>query len=80
MSVWLAQGRGCDLPDHRYIWDWIKHNLRAHAYAIQFSKRKAKEKKDKENILQDEFNNAKQTLECDPTNKMQAILIRRKKN
>ena len=43
MPVWLAQGRGCDLPDHRCIWDWIKHNLRAHA--IQFSKRKAKQKK-----------------------------------
>ena len=26
-------------------------------------------KKDKENILQDEFNNAKQTFQCDPTNK-----------
>ena len=42
-------------------------NLRARA--VQFSKRKAKEKKDKENILQDEFNKAKQTFECDPTNK-----------
>ena len=41
--------------------------LRAHA--VQFSKRKAKEKKDKENILQDEFNNAKKTFECDSTNK-----------
>ena len=28
MPVWLAQGRGCDLPDHRCIWDWIKHRLR----------------------------------------------------
>ena len=37
-------------------------------------------KKDKENILQDELNKAKQTFECDPTNKMQAILIRRKKD
>ena len=27
MPVWLAQGRGCDLPDHRCIWDWIKHRL-----------------------------------------------------
>ena len=43
MPVWLAQGRGWDLPDHRCIWDWIKYNLRAHA--IQFSKRKAKQKK-----------------------------------
>ena len=66
MPVWLAEGR-CYLPDHRCIWDWIKYNLRAHA--VQFSKRKAKVKKDEENILQDEFNKAKQTFECDPTNK-----------
>ena len=35
---------------------------------MQFSKRKAKEKKDK-NILQDELNKAKQSFQCDPTNK-----------
>ena len=64
VPVWLAEGRFY-LPDHRCIWDWIKYNLRAHA--VQFSKRKAKEKKDEENILQDEFNKAKQTFECDPT-------------
>ena len=29
---------------------------------------KQKKKKDKENILKDEFNNAKKTFECDPTN------------
>ena len=40
MPVWLAEGRSLD---HRCIWDWIKYNLRAHA--VQFSKRKAKEKK-----------------------------------
>ena len=46
---------------------WIKYSLRAQA--VQFSKRKAKGKKDEENILKDEFNKAKQTFECDPTNK-----------
>ena len=44
-----------------------KYNLRAHV--VQFSKRKAKEKREKENILQDKFNNAKQTFEFDPTDK-----------
>ena len=34
-----------------------------------FQNVKQKKKKDKENILQDEFNNAKKTFECDPTNK-----------
>ena len=46
---------------------WIKYSLRAQA--VQFSKRKAEGKKDEENILKDEFNKAKQTFECDPTNK-----------
>ena len=44
-----------------------KYNLRAHV--VQFSKRKAKEKREKENILQDKFNNGKQTFESDPTDK-----------
>ena len=34
-----------------------------------FQNVKQKRKKNKENILQDEFNNAKKTFECDPTNK-----------
>ena len=56
-------------PEHRCICrDWIKYNT-----AVQFSKRKAKAKKDKENILQDEFNNAKQTFEVILPIKMQAI-------
>ena len=64
-------------PEHRCICrDWIKYST-----AVQFSKRKAKAKKDKENILQDEFNNAKQTFEVILPIKMQAInLIQRKKN
>ena len=61
MLVWVAESRYY-LPDHRCIWDWIKYNLRAHV--VQISKRKAKKKKDKVNILQDDFNNAKQTFEC----------------
>ena len=36
-------------------------------YSFQNVKRK--KKKDKENILQDEFNNVKKPFECDPTNK-----------
>ena len=36
---------------------------------VQFSKRRAKEKREKDNVLQDKFNNAKQTFESDPTDK-----------
>ena len=32
-----------------------------------FQNVKQKKKKDEENIIQDEFNKAKQTFECDPT-------------
>ena len=68
MPVCPAEGR-CDLPDHRCIWNWIKYSLRAHA--VQFSKRKAKEKKKirRTYCKPSEFNNAKKTFECDPTNK-----------
>ena len=34
---------------------------------VQFSKRRAKEKREKDNVLQDKFNNAKQTFQSDPT-------------
>ena len=44
-----------------------KYNLRAHL--VQFSKPRAKEKREKDNVLQDKFNNAKQTFESDPTDK-----------
>ena len=44
-----------------------KYNLRAHV--VQFSKPRAKEKREKDNVLQDKFNNAKQTFESDPTDK-----------
>ena len=76
MPVWLAEGR-CYLPDHRCIWDWIKYNLRAHA--VQFSKRKAKEKKMRRTYYK--MNLTKQSKHSNvilPI-KMQATLIRRKK-
>ena len=81
MPVCPAEGR-CDLPDHRCIWDWIKYSLRAHA--VQFSKRKAKEKK----RIRRTYCKMNLTMQRKRSNvtlpiKMQAtlgILIRRKKN
>ena len=46
------------------IWDWIKYNVRAHA--IQYSKRKAKERGKKERYLQEELSKAKSKLENNP--------------
>ena len=81
MPVCPAEGR-CDLPDHGCIWDWIKYSLRAHA--VQFSKRKAKEKKK----IRRTYCKMNLTMQRKRSNvtlpiKMQAtlgILIRRKKN
>ena len=46
------------------IWDWNKYNIRAHA--IQYSKRKAKERVKKELDLQEELSKAKSKLENNP--------------
>ena len=64
LPVWMAESRS-GLSDNRSIWDWIKFNIRTHA--VQHSKRKARERKEKENILQKEFTVAKQKFESDPT-------------
>ena len=45
IPIWLAQGHK-ELSDYRCIWDWLKYNVRA--YAIQYSKKKARERKEKE--------------------------------
>jgi len=50
--------------DNRSIWDWTRYNIRAHA--IQHSKRKAMERKEKEMNLQKEFAKAKQLFDSDP--------------
>ena len=77
MPVWLAEGR-CDLPDHRCIWDWIKYNLRAHA--VQFSKRKAKEKKIRRTYCKMNLTKQSRRSNVILPIKMHAILIRRKKD
>ena len=62
IPVWLAEGYK-ELSD---IWDWIKYNIRINA--IQHSKRKAKERNDKENTLQNDYARAKQNVNLDPNN------------
>ena len=65
IPVWLAEGYK-ELSDNRNIWDWIKYNIRINA--IQHSKRKAKERNDKENTLQNDYARAKQSVDLDPKN------------
>ena len=64
LPVWAAEGRK-ELSDHRSVWDWIKYNIRAHA--INFSKRKSKERNEKEKTLQEELSKAKEELERTPS-------------
>ena len=63
IPLWTAEGQK-EFTDNRMIWDWIKYNIRAHA--IQYSKRKAKERGKKELDLQEELSKAKSKLENNP--------------
>ena len=53
-----------EFTDDRIKWDWIKYNIRA--CAIQYSKRKAKERGKKELDLQEELSRARSKLENNP--------------
>ena len=63
IPIWLAEGRK-DLSDSRSIWDCLKYNIRAHT--IQLSKRKARERNEREQKLQEEYAKAKFIFETDP--------------
>ena len=64
LPIWVAEGRK-ELSDHRSVWDWIKYNIRAHA--INFSKKKSKERNEKEKTLEEELSKAKEELEMTPS-------------
>ena len=64
IPIWLAEGRK-DLSNCRSIWDWIKYNIRAHT--IQYSKRKARERSEREKELQEQLANAKCAFETEPS-------------
>ena len=66
IPIWLAEGRK-DLSDSRSIWDWLKYNIRAHT--VQLSKRKARERNEREQKLQEEYAKAKFIIETDPNDR-----------
>ena len=71
IPIWQIEGQH-ELTDNRSIWDWTKYKIRAHA--IQHSKRKVVERKEKEMNLQNEFAKAKQLFDSDPnTNNANAL-------
>ena len=63
IPIWTAEGRK-DLSDDRSVWEWIKFNIRAHA--ICHSKRKAKQRNERESTLEKELNEAKLAFERNP--------------
>ena len=63
IPIWVAEGQK-ELADSRTTLEWIKYNIRTHA--IQYSKRRAKEKSDKEKCLQNEYTHASNLYESDP--------------
>ena len=52
IPIWVAEGQK-ELADNRATWEWSKYNIRAHA--IQYLKRRAKEKGYKEKCLKNEY-------------------------
>ena len=64
IPIWLAEGFE-ELLDSRSI--WLKYNIRAHT--IQYSKRRARERKEGEQNLQEEYDEAKFIFETDPKNR-----------
>ena len=64
--------------DDRIIWDWLKYNIRA--YVKQHSKRRARERNEKENRLEEEYAKAKQVFEADPKNTNSNIVNAAKEN
>ena len=59
---WVAEGQK-ELSDARSVWEWTKSNIRDHA--IQFSKKRAWSRKDKEAQLEKKYASAKQIYEND---------------
>ena len=55
------------MSDRRSIWDWLKYNIRAHT--IQLSKRKARERNEREQNLQEEYAKAKCIFETGPNDR-----------
>ena len=63
IPLWTGDGQK-EFTDDRMIWGWIKYNIRARA--IQYSKRKAKERGKKKLGLLEELSKAKSKLENNP--------------
>ena len=57
---WKSEGEK-ELSDKRYVWDWIKYNIRMPA--IRYSKEKAIQRNHKERMIQQEYEEATRRFE-----------------
>ena len=74
---WVAEGQK-ELSDDRSVWEWTKFNIRNHA--IQFSKKRARSRKEKEAQLEKEYVSAKQIYENDSCeNNLNMLITAREK-
>ena len=64
LPQWKTIGMN-ELADKRCVWDWLKYSVRNHATA--YSKRKAKEKNEKERTLPIEYDAAAKLYENNPS-------------
>ena len=62
IPAWIADGEKAS-SDNRIIWEWIKYNIRVHA--IQYSKRRVKERSELESVLQNDYTIASEKYESD---------------
>ena len=53
------------LSDKRCVWDWIKYNIGMHC--IRYSREKAKQRNDKETMINQEYKEATRRFEKDPS-------------
>ena len=63
IPIWTAEGRR-DLTDDRSVWELIKCNIRSQA--IFHSKRRAKQRNDRESTLEKKLNEARLAFERNP--------------
>jgi len=62
---WKSEGER-ELSDKRCVWDWIKYNIRMHAVP-RYSNEKAKQRNDKERMIQQEYEDATWRFKKDPS-------------
>ena len=71
ISNWKSEGER-ELSDRRCVWDWIKYNIGMHA--IRYSKEKAKQRNDKEKMINQEYKETTRRFEKDPSDYNRSLL------